>query len=37
MNGKVTLEQLGLNNNDLTAIGKLSEKGMTPDQIADAV
>lgn len=33
----VTLTQLGLGSADLTAIGKLSEKGMTPDQIADAV
>jgi hypothetical protein len=28
---------MGLGNADLTAIGKLSEKGMTPEQIADAV
>lgn len=34
---KVTLEQLGLGADDLAAIGKLSEKGMTPEQIADAV
>ena len=34
---KVTLEQLGLGADDLAAIGKLSESGMTPDQIADAI
>lgn len=33
----VSLTQLGLGSADLTAIGKLSEKGMTPDQIADAI
>lgn len=34
---KVTLEELGLGADDLAAIGKLSESGMTPDEIADAV
>ena len=33
----VTLEQLGLTTDDLTAIGKLSESGMTPDQIASNI
>ena len=37
MDGKVTLEQLGLNNNDLAAIGKLAETGLTPEEIADNV
>ena len=34
---RVTLGELGLGADDLAAIGKLSEKGMTPEQIADAV
>lgn len=36
-NGTITLTEMGLGTADLTAIGKLSEKGMTPEQIADAV
>ena len=34
---KVTLQELGLGADDLAAIGKLSESGMTPIQIADAI
>lgn len=34
---KVTLGELGLGADDLAAIGKLSESGMTPVQIADAI
>jgi len=37
MSDKITLEQIGLSNNDLTAIGKLSETGLTPQEIADNV
>lgn len=37
MAGKVTLESLGLNNDDLTAVGKLSETGLTPEEIANNV
>lgn len=36
-NGTISLTEMGLGNADLTAIGKLSEKGMTSEQIADAV
>lgn len=36
-NGIITLTEMGLGNADLTAIGKLSGKGMSPEQIADAV
>ena len=35
--GNVTLTSLGLGSADLTAIGKLSEKGMTPDEVADGI
>jgi hypothetical protein len=35
--GTTSLASLGLGNDDLTAIGKLSEKELTPDEIADAV
>jgi len=35
--GSVSLTDLGLSSDDLSAIGKLSEKGMTPEQIANAV
>ena len=33
----ITLEELGLSNEDLTAIGKLSETALTPQQIADNI
>ena len=34
---KVTLEQLGLGSDDLSAIGKLSESGMTPEQVRQGI
>ena len=33
----ITLEELGLSNEDLTAIGKLAETALTPQQIADNI
>ena len=32
-NGTISLTEIGLGNADLTAIGKLSEKGLTAEQI----
>ena len=35
--GVISLEELGLSNEDLTAIGKLAATGLTPQQIADNI